>query len=226
MLAGGSGAPGTRDTGVPASPRRGKAFSWAGDGFWVGVGAVSFALGAFLLVRLHALPPNEDEVLAFFISHGSLGEVLETVLGERGGAPLHYLLAYLVGQVDPGLTSLRLISVAFAVGSVPVAAAVVARLSDRRTALLASCRRRGELDDSLPRHLRRGCTASSSSRARSRFCSSSARWSGARAAAGRPGRRRRSRSSPRSPTACSSSARRLRTSQCSAFGGRCPCARR
>ena len=138
MLAGGSGAPGTRDTGVPASPRRSKAFSWAGDGFWVGVGAVSFALGAFLLARLHALPPNEDEVLAFFISHGSLGEVLETVLGERGGAPLHYLLAYLAGQVDPGLTSLRLISVAFAVGSVPVAAAVVARLSDRRTALLAA----------------------------------------------------------------------------------------
>jgi hypothetical protein len=138
MLAGGSGAPGTRDAGVPASPRRGRAFSWAGDGFWVGVGAVAVGLGAFLLLRLHALPPNEDEVLAFFISHGSLGEVLETVLGERGGAPLHYLLAYLVGQVDPGLTSLRLISVAFAVASIPVAAAVVARLSDRRTALLAS----------------------------------------------------------------------------------------
>ena len=138
MLAGGSGAPGTRDAGVPAAPRRGRAFSWAGDGFWVGVGAVAVGLGAFLLLRLHALPPNEDEALAFFISHGSLGEVLETVLGERGGAPLHYLLAYLVGQVDPGLTSLRLISVAFAVASIPVAAAVVARLSDRRTALLAS----------------------------------------------------------------------------------------
>jgi hypothetical protein len=123
---------------VPASPGRGRAFSWVGDGFWLGVGAVAAALGTVLLLRLHALPPNEDEVLAFFISHGSLGDVLETVLGERGGAPLHYLLAYLVGQVDPGLTSLRLISVAFAVASVPVAAAVLARLTDRRTALLAS----------------------------------------------------------------------------------------
>ena len=138
MLAGGSGASGTRDPGVPAAPRRGRAFSWAGDGFWLGVGAVAAGLGVFLIARLHALPPNEDEVLAFFISHGSLGEVLETVLGERGGAPLHYLLAYLVGQIDPGLTSLRLISVTFAVASIPVAAAAVARLSDRRTALLAA----------------------------------------------------------------------------------------
>jgi mannosyltransferase len=123
---------------VPASPGRGRAFSWVGDGFWLGVGAIAAALGAFLLLRLHALPPNEDEVLAFFISHGSLGDVLETVLGERGGAPLHYLLGYLVGKVDPGLTSLRLISVTFAVASVPVGAAVLARLTDRRTALLAS----------------------------------------------------------------------------------------
>jgi hypothetical protein len=138
MLAGGAGATGTREAGVPASPGRRRAYSWAGDGFWLGVGAVAAGLGAFLLARLHALPPNEDEVLAFFISHGSLGEVLETVLGERGGAPLHYLLAYLVSHVDPGLTSLRLISVTFAVASVPVAAAVVARLSDRRTAFLAS----------------------------------------------------------------------------------------
>jgi Dolichyl-phosphate-mannose-protein mannosyltransferase len=138
MLAGGPGATGTRDPGVPASPGRGRAFSWAGDGFWLGVGAVAAGVGAFLLLRLHALPPNEDEVLAFFISHESLGDVLETVLGERGGAPLHYLLAYVVGQIDPGLTGLRLISVTFAVASIPVAAAVMARLTDRRTALLAS----------------------------------------------------------------------------------------
>ena len=154
------------------------------------------------------------------------GEMLETVLGERGGAPLHYLLAYLAGLVDPGLTSLRLISVAFAVASVPVIAALVARLTDRRTALLAtlsSPRRAGRPSTTASTG---GCTASSCSRARSPFCSSSARSSGARAVAGRPGRRRRSRSSPRSPTACSSSARRLRTSRCSASGGRCRCARR
>lgn len=130
MLPGPAVAPGTRGAGVPAAR--------AGTGFWVGVGAIGVGVGLFLLLRLHALPPHEDETLAFFISHGSLGEVLETVLGERGGAPLHYLLAYLVGLVDPGLTSLRLVSVAFAVASIPVAAALVARLAGRTTALAAT----------------------------------------------------------------------------------------
>jgi mannosyltransferase len=108
------------------------------DGFRLGVGAITAGLGAFLLLRLHALPPHEDETLAFFVSRRPLGEVLETVLGERGGAPLHYLLAYAAEQIDPGLTSLRLISVAFAVASVPVVAALAARLTDRRTALCAT----------------------------------------------------------------------------------------
>lgn len=130
MLAGRAVAPGTRGQGVPASR--------AGDRFWLGVGAIAAGVALFLLLRLHALPPHEDETLAFFISHGSLGDVLETVLGERGGAPLHYLLAYLAGLVEPGLTSLRLISVAFAVASIPLVAALVARLAGRTTALAAA----------------------------------------------------------------------------------------
>jgi mannosyltransferase len=108
------------------------------DGYRLGVAAIALGVGAFLLLRLHALPPHEDETLVFFVSHGSLGDMLGTVLGERGGAPLHYLLAYLAGLVDPGLTSLRLISVAFAVASMPAIAALVARLTDRRTALIAT----------------------------------------------------------------------------------------
>ncbi|HXV57260.1 MAG TPA: glycosyltransferase family 39 protein [Gaiellaceae bacterium] len=108
------------------------------DWFRAGVAAIAAGLGVFLLARLHALPPHEDETLAFFVSQGSLGEMLETVLGERGGAPLHYLLAYLAGLVDPGLTSLRLISAAFAVASVPVVAALLARLAGRTAALVAT----------------------------------------------------------------------------------------
>jgi hypothetical protein len=137
MLAAGTEATGTRDEGVPASagaPRR----ALAADRYALGVAAIAVGLGAFLLLRLHSLPPHEDETLVFFVSHDSLGDMLRTVLGERGGAPLHYLLAYLAGLADPGLTSLRLVSVAFAVASVPVIAALVARLSDRRTALLAT----------------------------------------------------------------------------------------
>ena len=97
------------------------------DGYRLGVAAIIAAgAGVFLLLRLHALPPHEDETLVFFVSHSSLGDMLGTVLGERGGAPLHYLLAYLAGLVDPGLTSLRLVSVAFAVASIPAIAALVA----------------------------------------------------------------------------------------------------
>ncbi len=137
MLAGATGAPGTPDQGVPA-PGGGRKGAFPVDAYTLGVTAIAAGLGAFLLLRLHALPPHEDETLAFFVSHESLGDMLRTVLGERGGAPLHYVLAYLAGLVDPGLTSLRLVSAAFAVASVPVIAALVTRLTDRRTALLAT----------------------------------------------------------------------------------------
>lgn len=131
-------APGTRDEGVPGAAEGHKGLRGAVDAYVLGVAAISAGLAAFLLLRLHALPPHEDETLVFFVSHGSFTDMLGTVLGERGGAPLHYLLAWLAGLVDPGLTSLRLISVAFAVASMPVIAALVARLSDRRTALVAT----------------------------------------------------------------------------------------
>jgi hypothetical protein len=138
MLAGSTVATGTPEERVPAGDGRLDAVRRRNDGFRLGVGAITAGLAAFLLLRLHALPPHEDETLAFFVSRRPLDEVLETVLGERGGAPLHYLLAHAVGRIDPGLTSLRLISVAFAVASVPVVAALAARLTDRRTALSAT----------------------------------------------------------------------------------------
>ncbi|HXV32965.1 MAG TPA: glycosyltransferase family 39 protein [Gaiellaceae bacterium] len=108
------------------------------DGYRLGVGAITAGLGAFLLLRLLALPPHEDETLVFFVTNTSFGDMLGTVLGERRGAPLHYLLAYLATLADPGLASLRLVSVAFAVASMPLVAALVSRLSDRRTALVAT----------------------------------------------------------------------------------------
>jgi uncharacterized membrane protein len=123
---------------VPGAAEGSKGIRGAVDGYVLGVAAITAGLAAFLLLRLHALPPHEDETLVFFVSHGSFADMLGTVLGERGGAPLHYLLAWLAGLADPGLTSLRLVSVAFAVASMPVIAALVARLSDRGTALVAT----------------------------------------------------------------------------------------
>ena len=134
MLAGDTEASGTRTGRVPG----GRSAVLALDGYRLGVAAIAIGVAAFLLLRLHALPSHEDETLVFFLSQSSLGDMLGTVLGERGGAPLHYLLAYVAGVVDPGLTSLRLVSMAFAVASIPAIAALVRRLSDRRTALVAT----------------------------------------------------------------------------------------
>jgi hypothetical protein len=108
------------------------------DRYRLGVAALTAAVGAFLLVQLHAWPPHEDETLVLFISKQPFGELFTTVVGERGGAPLHFLLAHLVSSVWPELTGLRLISVVFAVASVPLIAALVARLTDRTTALVAT----------------------------------------------------------------------------------------
>ena len=138
MLAGSTAATGTRVEGVPTAGALARAEGWALDGYRAGVAAITLGLGTFLLWHLHAWPPHEDETLAFFISRQPVGTVFDTVLTDRGGAPLHFLLAHVATVLAPGLTALRLISVAFAVASMPVVAALVARLADRRTALLAT----------------------------------------------------------------------------------------
>jgi hypothetical protein len=102
------------------------------------VAAMTAGLGAFLLARIEEWPPHEDETLVLFVSRQPLADMFGTVISERGGAPLHFLLAHLVATLSSGLTGLRLISVVFAVASVPVVAALVAKLTDRRTALVAT----------------------------------------------------------------------------------------
>src|SRR5918995_1329541 len=106
--------------------------------FKAGVAACSAAVAAFLLLRLTAWPPHEDETLALYVGHGSLESLGETVLGERGGAPLHFLAAWVVAHLGGGLTALRLVSAVFAVASVPLVAALGLRLADRTTAVLAT----------------------------------------------------------------------------------------
>jgi hypothetical protein len=104
----------------------------------VGVGALTAGLAIFLLTSLVIWPPNEDETLVFFISRQPLGELLDTVSGERGGAPLHFLLAHLVLLVSPTLEALRLLSAVPVVLAIPVVAALAARLAGRGTALVAA----------------------------------------------------------------------------------------
>lgn len=86
---------------------------------------------------MRAWPPHEDETLALFVGRGSLPHMLATVHGERGGAPLHFLLAWLVDELGGGLTALRLLSALFAVASIPVVALLVRRLAGPAAALAA-----------------------------------------------------------------------------------------
>lgn len=106
--------------------------------FALGVGAVTAAVTVFLLARLRAWPPHEDESLALYVGGESLRGLLGTVLGERGGAPLHFVLAWLVAQADGGLAALRLVSALFAVASVPLVALLGARLAGRPAGLAAA----------------------------------------------------------------------------------------
>src|SRR2546421_1463663 len=103
------------------------------DAFWVATGALTAVVAGVLGWFLHAWPPHEDEALALFVGRGSLGHVLHTVVGQRGGAPLHFLFAWMVVHLGGGLTALRVVSLLFAVASVPLIALLGARLADRTT---------------------------------------------------------------------------------------------
>lgn len=139
MLPGGAAASGARAEPEPRPSWLERALAWAReDSFRLGVGVVTAALATFLLFQMTVWPPHEDETLVFFVTQQPIGDVFNTVFEERGGAPLHWLLAYLAGSISPTLTALRLISVIFAVASMPVIAALVARLTDKRTALVAT----------------------------------------------------------------------------------------
>src|SRR5437763_5353130 len=101
------------------------------DAFWVATTAVTAAVAAVLAWFLRTWPPHEDEGLALFVGRGSLGHVLHTVIAQRGGAPLHFLLAWTVVHLGGGLTALRAASLVCAVAAVPVVPRVGPRLADR-----------------------------------------------------------------------------------------------
>jgi len=106
--------------------------------FWPGVGGLTAAVAVFLLARLTAWPPHEDETLALFVGRNSLGGLFHTVQTERGGAPLHFLCAWLVVHLGGGLVGLRLFSALFAVASVPVVALLARRIAGAVPALIAT----------------------------------------------------------------------------------------
>ncbi|MEO5574839.1 MAG: hypothetical protein ABIR67_06010 [Gaiellaceae bacterium] len=107
----------------------------AARSFPLGVSAITTAAAAFLFHQLLAWPPHEDEALPLFVGRHPLDEMFQVVLEERGGAPLHFLLAWTVAHLELGLGGLRAVSAFFAVASLPVVALLLARLGGRVAAL-------------------------------------------------------------------------------------------
>jgi hypothetical protein len=103
--------------------------------FPLGVGLVAVATAGFLAQQLLAWPPHEDETLPLFIGRHPLDQLFQVVLEERGGAPLHFLVAWAIAHLDLGLGALRAFSAACAVASIPVVAVLLARLAGRARAL-------------------------------------------------------------------------------------------
>src|SRR6186713_1593037 len=103
--------------------------------FPLGVAAITTATAVFLFHQLLAWPPHEDEALPLFIGRHPLDQMFQVVLEERGGAPLHFLLAWTVAHLELGLGGLRAVSAFFAVASLPVVALLLARLGGRVAAL-------------------------------------------------------------------------------------------
>jgi len=73
-------------------------------------------------------PLYEDEATAGLIAMRPLGEVLDTVVLDRGGAPLHFVLAHAVFWIDASAEALRWLSVACALAAVPVCFDLARRL--------------------------------------------------------------------------------------------------
>lgn len=80
--------------------------------------ALALGLLVFRLARdVHGKPYMEDEAVAGMIGARPLGELLGTVIWDRGGAPLHFLLVHVVLAFDSSADALRWLSVALAAGA-------------------------------------------------------------------------------------------------------------
>jgi hypothetical protein len=124
---------------APPAAARSSAGAWIAERWlWLGVGGVTAAAAAFLFHQLMAWPPHEDETLALFVGRDSLPGVVEHVTRDRGGAPLHFLVAWAVAHLGLGLGGLRVASAMFALGSLPLVAVLGRRLAGPTVALVAT----------------------------------------------------------------------------------------
>ena len=95
-------------------------------------------LCARLLPDVAGKPLHEDEAVAGLISARPLGDVLHTVILDRGGAPLHFLLAHFALAIDTTPKTLRWVSVVFALATVPLCYDLARRIAGRSAGLIAA----------------------------------------------------------------------------------------
>jgi hypothetical protein len=96
------------------------------------------SLCARLLPDIAGKPLHEDEAVAGLISARPLGDLLHTVVLDRGGAPLHFLLAHVALAIDTTPESLRWLSLVFAVATVPLCYDLTRRFAGRSAGLIAA----------------------------------------------------------------------------------------
>jgi hypothetical protein len=103
--------------------------------------ALTASLG-FLLARtvpdITGKPWQEDEAVAGLISARPLGDVLHTVLLDRGGAPLHFVLAHAAFAVDGSPQTLRWLSLLFALATIPLCYDLARRIAGQFAGLTAA----------------------------------------------------------------------------------------
>lgn len=108
---------------------------------WAAYAAVAGAT-VFLLVRLapdvHDKPLFEDEAVSGLIAARPPWEILVTTLWDRGGAPLHFLLAHVAFLFDSSPSALRWLSVVFALGTVALCYDLGRRLDGRVCGVVAA----------------------------------------------------------------------------------------
>jgi Dolichyl-phosphate-mannose-protein mannosyltransferase len=106
---------------------------------WIGLVG---GLCGFLLYRLwpdvSGKSLYEDEAIAGLISTRPMPEILDTVLVDRGGAPLHFVLGHVAFWVDTSPEALRWLSVVFALGTVPLCFELGRRLDGAAAGIVAA----------------------------------------------------------------------------------------
>lgn len=109
-----------RSTGPGASPPSPASRRFASLLALGAIGAGAGLLLARLVGDVRGKPLFEDEAVSGLISARPLPEVVETVMWERGGGPLHFVLSHATLAVDASPYALRWLSVVFALAALPL----------------------------------------------------------------------------------------------------------